>query len=373
MSTVLWAAVLLGAVWAAHWGAEHLADPLKKLRRQWGFSVAAGGSFIGLATASPEVGINITSAFRGVADIGLGAMLGANIVVVPILLATAYLATRKKDLCRGHRDHVRHLREHFLPVDPGAVTVQALPYLGILVVVALLTLPEPWRGLQPIDGWILLIAYLAYLAQALLRGRKEGEQVEWSRRERWLGWRSGDARSRGLLHRLLNREDCEHAWHFKDHRRAVHYSASGGAAGGLRHVDPRAPWPDHGGRDRRHRRYGRHQDDRLHPAHDHCDADPGPASVLGEPGLRGDHAGSLRRVHLVEARARNRIQAVAGFSASRSSTPCSWRPSFSGCSRSDRAAEPNPEAILAHPEPATLENDDARMSGERIRKQHDGL
>ena len=186
MSTVLWAAVLLGAVWAAHWGAEHLADPLKKLRRQWGFSVAAGGSFIGLATASPEVGINITSAFRGVADIGLGAMLGANIIVVPILLATAYLATRKKELGGEHRDHERHLREHFLPVDPGAVTVQALPYLGILVVVALLTLPEPWRGLLPIDGWILLIAYLAYLAQALLRGRKGGEQVEWSRRERWL-------------------------------------------------------------------------------------------------------------------------------------------------------------------------------------------
>src|SRR3546814_9428193 len=96
MSAVIWVSVLLAAVWAAHGGAEHLADPLKKLRRQWGFSVAAGGSSIGLATASPEAGINITSAFRGVADIGLGAMLGANIIVVPILLATAYLATRKE-------------------------------------------------------------------------------------------------------------------------------------------------------------------------------------------------------------------------------------------------------------------------------------
>ncbi len=126
MSTVLWAAVLLGAVWAAHWGAEHLADPLKKLRRQWGFSVAAGGSFIGLATASPEVGINITSAFRGVADIGLGAMLGANIIVVPILLATAYLATRKKELGGEHRDHERNLSRRWwsrppsLPAPPAA-------------------------------------------------------------------------------------------------------------------------------------------------------------------------------------------------------------------------------------------------------------
>ena len=44
-------------------GGEHLAHPLKKLRRQWGFTAGAGGSFIGLAAASPEVGINITSAF----------------------------------------------------------------------------------------------------------------------------------------------------------------------------------------------------------------------------------------------------------------------------------------------------------------------
>ena len=123
----VWGGVLLAAVWLAHWGAEHLADPLKKLRRQWGFSVAAGGSFIGLATASPEIGINVTSAIRGVADIGLGAMLGANIIVVPILVVTAYLATRKKELGNEHGDHERDLREHFLPVDPGAITVQALP------------------------------------------------------------------------------------------------------------------------------------------------------------------------------------------------------------------------------------------------------
>lgn len=181
----VWAGVLLAAVWLAHWGAEHLADPLKKLRRQWGFSVAAGGSFIGLATASPEIGINVTSAIRGVADIGLGAMLGANIIVVPILVITAYLATRKKELGNEHGDHERDLREHFLPVDPGAITVQALPYLGILALVALLTLPAPWRGLQPVDGWILLLAYLAYLAQALLRGREEGQGVEWTRREQW--------------------------------------------------------------------------------------------------------------------------------------------------------------------------------------------
>ena len=34
MSSWIWALVLLAAVWSAHWGAEHLAHPLKKLRKQ---------------------------------------------------------------------------------------------------------------------------------------------------------------------------------------------------------------------------------------------------------------------------------------------------------------------------------------------------
>lgn len=53
----VWLSVLLASVFLAHWGAEHLSEPLKKLRRQWGFSAAAGGSFIGLAAAAPEIGI----------------------------------------------------------------------------------------------------------------------------------------------------------------------------------------------------------------------------------------------------------------------------------------------------------------------------
>jgi cation:H+ antiporter len=59
----------------------------------------------------------------------------------------------------------------------------ALPYLAILAIVALLTLPARWRGLQPIDGWIMLGVYAVFLAQALLRGREQGELVEWPRKE----------------------------------------------------------------------------------------------------------------------------------------------------------------------------------------------
>ena len=83
MSTWIWAAVLVAAVFAAEWGSDHLAEPLRRLRKQWGLSAAAGGSLIGIATASPEVGVNITSAVRDVSDIGLGAMLGSTAIGIP--------------------------------------------------------------------------------------------------------------------------------------------------------------------------------------------------------------------------------------------------------------------------------------------------
>ncbi len=184
MTVWIWALVLIAAVWAAHWGAEHLASPLRKLRKAWGFTVAAGGSFIGLAAASPEIGIAAASAARGVSDISLGASLGSNVLAIPAMVTVAYLATRTETI-RGKEkaEHARHRTEHLLRVEKGAVRVQALPYLGVLAVFAALTLPPAWRGLQPVDGWILLGLYAAYLAQALLRGRQEGEEVEWTKKE----------------------------------------------------------------------------------------------------------------------------------------------------------------------------------------------
>ena len=184
MSTWIWVFVLIVSVWVAHWGAEHLAHPLKKLRKRWGFTVAAGGSFVGLAAASPEVGIAVTSAVRGVGDISLGASLGSNVLAIPAMVTVAYLATRTKKIKgKETQEHQRHRQEHLLRVEKGAVRVQALPYLGVVAVFAMLTLPAPWRGLQPIDGWILLGLYVLYLAQALLRGRQEGEEVGWTKKE----------------------------------------------------------------------------------------------------------------------------------------------------------------------------------------------
>lgn len=186
--TVVWSVVLLGAVFAAHWGAEQLASPLKKLRRQWGFTAAAGGALVGLASAGPDVGINIASALTGVGNIGLGNMLGSNVISVPGMVVVAFLASRKRRLGEGDggREHGSHVDEKLLALDSQAVTVQALPYLAVVVLAAILILLPPLRGLQPVDGVVMVLAYVVYLGQALLRGRGSGESVDWRGKEIWL-------------------------------------------------------------------------------------------------------------------------------------------------------------------------------------------
>lgn len=275
----LWAGVLLVSVWLAHWGAEHLSDPLRKLRRQWGFTVAAGGSFIGLAAASPEIGINSTSAIRNVGDIGLGALLGSNVLAIPIMVVTAYVATRKQHIGGGHTNHEVHRRERLLRVDPQAVTVQALPYLGIIGLFALLTLPAPWRGLQPLDGWILLLGYIAYLAQALVRGREEGERVDWKRTEKWLAAAGVGARCRSILNRLLDRRNSRFGGPPPNHRRPVYHRPSCSAAGGLCDVVCRPQRTGDLGRDKRYGRPRRDDDACLHSADDHWNANRQHAAV----------------------------------------------------------------------------------------------
>ena len=191
MNIWIWVIVLIAAVWAAHWGAEQLDEPLKKLRRQWGLTQVAGAAFVGLAAASPEIGINTASAVTGVSDIGLGTMLGSNIIAIPIVVTTAYWASRKEqlgdendpELGEDFDTHTRHREQRLLRVEKTAVSVQAIPYLAIIAVVAALTLPQSVRGLQPIDGLVMAIVYVAYLGQAVFRGRQQGREVQWTKQE----------------------------------------------------------------------------------------------------------------------------------------------------------------------------------------------
>ena len=154
------------------------------LRKQWGLTASAGAAFLAIVTASPEVAINITSAARGVSNIGSGNLLGSNIISIPLMVTIAYFASRKQ--FKKKPKHQEHLDAHLLALNKRSVSVLSLPYLGIIALVAVLTLPKAWRGLQPIDGWIMLGAYGAFLIHAIVKGRQEGEKVEWTLKKIWL-------------------------------------------------------------------------------------------------------------------------------------------------------------------------------------------
>lgn len=171
MQTIIWSLVLIASVMAAHWGSDQLAEPLEKLRRQWGLSEAAGAAFVALATASPEIGTNTAAALQGLSDIGLGNLLGSNIISVPAIVLVSYLASRNGN------------DKHYVEVKQEALNVQAIPYIIIIILAAILTVPTAWRGLQPIDGWIMLAAYFIYLAQAIFRERQSSQKVSWKKEE----------------------------------------------------------------------------------------------------------------------------------------------------------------------------------------------
>lgn len=189
MNLVLWLVVLIIAAFGAHWGAERLSKPLRKLTQQWGLTAVAAGAMLALFTAGGEVAINATSALRGVGNIGLGMTFGSSIVHIPAIVTVVYVATRKERLGeKGEQNdkqkngrngeepeqHREHVARNFLYISEDAVSILVIPYLVIVALIAVLTVPAGWRGLQPVDGIILAIAYAIFLAQAFLRGPSRG-------------------------------------------------------------------------------------------------------------------------------------------------------------------------------------------------------
>lgn len=178
MLFLLWFGPLVAAAFAAHWGAEQLSAPLKALRTRYGLAAAAGGVLVALASASSDVAVNAVSAARGAAGIGLGNLLGSNVISIPIVVGVAYLASRSRSLSDSgssgsDSDHDAHVSDSYMQIEKGSVTTVALPYLALVGLFAVLTAVPAWRGLQLVDGVILVVAYVAFLTQAVLRGRGE--------------------------------------------------------------------------------------------------------------------------------------------------------------------------------------------------------
>jgi cation:H+ antiporter len=152
MFLFFWIIILLASIWASHWGADKLAKSLQKLRQQWGLTEVGGAALIALATASPEMRTNTVSALQGVSDIGLGNLLGSNIISVPVIVTVAYFAAQYYSDQPSFFNPDDNSLSSSLSLKPEALPIQAIPYLGVIILVAILTLTPPWQGLQPIDG-----------------------------------------------------------------------------------------------------------------------------------------------------------------------------------------------------------------------------
>jgi len=87
-------------------------------------------------------------------------------------LDSDHRGSRVRCLPKEPRDQDRNAQSSGgLMVEKDSVLVDALSYLATVAVFALLVLPARWRGLQLIDGVIAVLVYVAFLTQALLRGR----------------------------------------------------------------------------------------------------------------------------------------------------------------------------------------------------------
>jgi cation:H+ antiporter len=157
----LWAAVGIAGIAAMQWGVAQVSGALTELRGRIGIGGIVAGALLGLATATPEISVNVASVVFGWPDIGLGAALGSNVPALPLIFLIAWLSLRVAV--------ARRLTPERPVVAPAAASAQALPYLAIVLLLAALTLPPAWAGLQPIDAGILAAAWACYFVRVLPR------------------------------------------------------------------------------------------------------------------------------------------------------------------------------------------------------------
>jgi cation:H+ antiporter len=169
LTVALWLGGVAGGIALMQWGASQAASLLDAVRGKYGLPATAGGAIMGLATAAPETAVNVSSVAFGWPDLGLGAALGSNVPALPLAFLLSFLATRLRRSSRSKGATTEGDADLPPVVQPQAVRVHVLPYLAIVILLGALTLPPAWQGLQPVDALILVAAWAAFFAHAMLR------------------------------------------------------------------------------------------------------------------------------------------------------------------------------------------------------------
>ena len=123
--------------------------------------------------------MNLASVVFGWPDIGLGAALGSNVPALPLIFLASWLSLRVAGTgYRPRSDEASGGNADRPVVASAAAGAQALPYLLAVLLLAALTLPPRWAGLQPVDGAILLGAWALYFVYVLPRPKHPARTAE---------------------------------------------------------------------------------------------------------------------------------------------------------------------------------------------------
>src|SRR3712207_6930160 len=74
------------------WGASRASAALDAYRGRVGLRATVAGALFGIATAAPEISVNVASVAFGWPDLGLGAALGSNVPALPLIFLLSWLS-----------------------------------------------------------------------------------------------------------------------------------------------------------------------------------------------------------------------------------------------------------------------------------------
>lgn len=151
------AARLVGGLALLVLGADWLVDASAALAKRLGVSsFVVGLSVVAFGTSAPELGVGIKAALEGEGELAVGNVVGSNIANICLILGLTALL-------RPVRCHSRLIRED-VPVMIG-VTALAMIFMASSA------------SIGRIEGAVLVLGILGYLAWLIQRGRSEPSEV----------------------------------------------------------------------------------------------------------------------------------------------------------------------------------------------------
>lgn len=142
-------------------GADWFVDGAAGLARKFGIpQLVVGLTIVAMGTSAPEAAVSITAALKGNADIGIGNVVGSNILNILIILGVSAVITS-------------------VAIQKSTFFIE-IPYM-ILITVVLIVMGKIGGDVSRIEGvilWVLFIIYLAYLFVLARKGKDEKQEEE---------------------------------------------------------------------------------------------------------------------------------------------------------------------------------------------------